>query len=418
MIFKYRARTESGTINSGTREAGSEGEALSWIREQGWSPIHIEAGVSVGALVGLSDDGDNSSFMKKDLRDIFPQRVTLRDKSIVFKQMSTMINAGITIAATLELLSSQTENKTLRSTLTGLRDAVSGGVTLAAAMARYPKVFTNLEIALTRAGEEGGVLDVCMTRLALFVESQYVLQKKIKGAMIYPSVIISVTILAIVALCMFIVPLFRKSFANIGMSELPALTQAIFGFSDFLRAYWFLLPVPFVVIYLIIKYIGKTPPGRRFFDGRKIKAPLFGDILFKSIMSRSFRTLSTLVTAGVTILDSLEMSSGVSDNVIVREALDTMRERAQNGVLLSTTLREQKLFPVMVAHMVAVGEETGNIDDVLSKVADWYDMELDEKIKSLTSIIEPLIIVIVGGVVGLLVGAIFIPLLQSLQQFM
>jgi type IV pilus assembly protein PilC len=413
VIFKYRARTESGTINSGIREAESEIEALTWIRDQGWAPIHVEAGNTVGSLVGLNTE--RSALLGKDL---FPKKVTLRDKSIIFKQMATMINSGITIAATLELLAAQTENKTLAKAMAGLRDAVSGGVTLASAMARYPKIFNNLEVALTRAGEEGGVLDICMTRLAAFVESQYVLQKKIKGALIYPVVIVSVTILAIVALCLFIVPLFRKSFANIGMSELPALTQAIFSFSDFLRAYWFLIPVPFILIYLGIKAIAKTPPGRRFFDARKLKAPLFGDIIFKAIMSRTFRTFATLVTAGVTILDALEMSSGVSDNVIVGEALDVMRERAQNGILLSVTLREQKLFPVMVAHMVAVGEETGNVDEVLTKVADWYDMELDEKIKSLTSIIEPVIIVLVGAVVGLVVGSIFIPLLQSLQQFM
>jgi type IV pilus assembly protein PilC len=413
VIFKYRARTESGAINSGTREAESESAALTWIRSQGWSPIHVEAGAVSSAMVELNTG--KSSLLGKDL---FPKKVTLKDKSIIFKQMATMINSGIPIASTLELLASQTENKTLAAAIGGLRDAVSGGVTLASAMARYPKIFNNLEVALTRAGEEGGVLDVCMTRLAIFVESQYVLQKKIKGAMIYPAVIVTVTIIAIVALCLFIVPLFRKSFANIGMTELPALTQAIFGFSDFLRSFWFLIPTPFILIFFAIKAIGKTPPGRRFFDARKLKAPLFGDIIFKAIMSRTFRTFSTLVTAGVTILDSLEMSSGVADNVIVGEALDVMRERAQNGVLLSTTLREQKLFPVMVAHMVAVGEETGNIDDVLTKVADWYDMELDEKIKSLTSIIEPLIIVLVGAVVGLVVGSIFIPLLQSLQNFM
>jgi type IV pilus assembly protein PilC len=413
VIFKYRARTASGTINSGTREAESESDALSWIREQGWAPIHLEVGASASSMMGLNNE--RPAFLSKEL---FPKKVTLRDKSIIFKQMATMINSGITIAATLELLASQTENKTLAGAMGGMRDAVSGGVTLAASMARYPKIFNNLEIALTRAGEEGGVLDVCMTRLAVFVESQYVLQKKIKGAMIYPAVIVTVTIIAIVALCLFIVPLFRKSFANIGMTELPALTQAIFGFSDFLRAWWFLIPMPFILIYFIIKAVSKTSPGKRFFDARRIKAPLFGDIIFKSIMSRTFRTLSTLVTAGVTILDSIEMSSGVAGNVIVSEALDVMRERAQNGILLSVTLREQKLFPVMVAHMVAVGEETGNVDEVLSKVADWYDMELDEKIKSLTSIIEPVIIVLVGAVVGLVVGSIFIPLLQSLQQFM
>jgi type IV pilus assembly protein PilC len=275
-----------------------------------------------------------------------------------------------------------------------------------------------LEISLTRAGEEGGVLDICMSRLAVFVESQYVLQKKIKGAMIYPAFIVTATVGAIVALCLFIVPLFRASFANIGMSELPKLTSMIFGFSDFLRAWWFTIPLPFVAIFFAARFIGKTPLGRRFFDRQKLRMPLFGDIIFKAIMARTFRTLATLVTAGVSILDSIEMSAGVASNIIVSDALELVRERAQNGVLLSNTLREQKLFPVMVAHMVAVGEETGNIDDVLSKVADWYDMELDEKIKSLTSIIEPLVIVMVGGAVGLIVGDIFIPLLQSLQQFM
>jgi type IV pilus assembly protein PilC len=413
LIFKYRARTESGAINSGSREAETEGEALSWIRAQGWAPIQLEAGASVGSMAGLSTE--QSSFFKKNL---FPKKVSLRDKSIIFKQMATMINSGITIASTLELLASQTENSTLATTIAGMRDAVSGGVTLTSAMARYPNVFNNLEISLTRAGEEGGVLDICMTRLAAFVESQYVLQKKIKGAMIYPAVIVTVTLLALVALCIFIVPLFRKSFANIGMTQLPALTSAIFGFSDFLRSYWFLIPVPFIALFFLIRFIGKTPVGRRFFDARKLKAPLFGDIIFKAIMARTFRTFATLVTAGVTILDSIEMSAGVSDNVIVSEALDLMRERAQNGILLSVTIREQKLFPVMVGHMVAVGEETGNVDEVLTKVADWYDMELDEKIKSLTSIIEPLVILLVGCVVGIIVGAIFIPLLQSLQQFM
>jgi type IV pilus assembly protein PilC len=418
VIFKYRARTASGTINSGTREAESEGDALSWIREQGWAPIHLEASGSVGSMMGMSGSNVNKEKSALFGKGIFPKKVTLRDKSIIFKQIATMVNSGITIASTLELLASQTENKTLAGAMAGMRDSVSGGVTFAAAMARYPKIFNNLEIALTRAGEEGGVLDICMTRLALFVESQYVLQKKIKGAMIYPIVIVTVTILAVVALCLFIVPLFRKSFANIGMKELPALTQAIFSFSDLLRAWWFMIPVPFVLIYFAIRAIGKTPLGRRFFDARKIKAPLFGDIIFKAIMSRTFRTLATLVTAGVAILDAIEMSSGVAGNLIVSEALDVMRERAQNGILLSVTLREQKLFPIMVSHMVAVGEETGNVDEVLSKVADWYDMELDEKIKSLTSIIEPLVIVLVGGVVGLVVGSIFIPLLQSLQQFM
>ena len=350
--------------------------------------------------------------------EIFPQKVTLKDKNVVFKQMATMINAGITIAATLELLASQSENKTLAKTLAAMRDAVSGGVTMAASMARHPKVFNNLEISLVRAGEEGGVLDLTMSRLAGFVEAQYALQKKIKSAMMYPSVIVFFTVLAMCAMCAFIVPMFRGAFANIGMSELPMATAIVFGFSDFLRDYWFLLPVPFIMFVIVLKMLYKTESGHTILDGWKLKAPLFGGIIFKSIMTRAFRTFATLVQAGVSMLDAIEMSAGVADNVIVGRAFELMRERAQNGVMLSITLKEQKLFPIMVAHMVAVGEETGQIEDVLSKVADWYDMELDEQIKALTSIIEPVLIVFIGLAVGFVVGAIFIPLVQAMQHFM
>jgi len=410
--FKYKARTQTGAISSGTRDAVSESAAASWIREQGWSPISIEAKAGGGLLSKEGGGGINLNV------EIFPQKVTLKDKSIVFKQMATMVNAGITIAATLDLLASQTENKTLASAIGAMRDAVGSGVTLAAAMARHPKVFSTLEISLVKAGEEGGVLDVSMNRLAFFVESQYALQKKVKSAMTYPTVIIFFTMLALTGLCAFIVPTFRQAFANIGMEELPAMTAAIFGFSDFLRNYFWTIPIPFILLWIALKQTYKTEGGKRFLDARKLKMPMFGEIISKSIMSRSFRTFATLVTAGVSILDALEMSGNVADNAVVSDAFYTMKDRTQNGLMLSMALKEQKVFPVMAAHMVAVGEETGQIDDVLAKVADWYDMELDEKIKALTSIIEPVLIVFVGLVVGLVVGSIFVPLIQSMQSFM
>lgn len=415
MIFKYRARTATGVVSSGKREAASESAALSWIRDQGWSPIFVEAEGALGTIAAKSEGGEKKSILQLEL---LPAKVTLRDKSVVFKQMATMINSGITIAATLDLLAGQTENSTLKKAIAGMRDAVSSGTTLAASMGRYPKVFNNLEISLVRAGEEGGVLDISMARLAAFVESQYSLQKKIKSAMMYPTVVTCFTVLALVALCMFIVPMFRQAFANIGMAELPALTAAIFGFSDFLVKYWYLLPVPFILIWIILKVVYKTEKGHRILDKAKLKLPIMGDIIFKAIMARSFRTFATLVTAGVSILDSIEMSAGVADNIIVGDAFRIMRERAQNGIPLSVTIKEQKLFPSMVAHMVAVGEETGQVDEVLTKVADWYDLELDEKIKALTSIIEPVLIVVIGLGVGLVIGSIFIPLIQAMQQFM
>lgn len=415
MIFRYRAKTATGVISQGKREATSEAAMLNWVREQGWTPILVEA---EGSSVSYDPYAPETLWQKILQFELLPQRVTLKDKSVIFKQMSTMINSGVTIAATLDLLASQTENRTLGRAIAGMRDAVGAGVTLTAAMGRFPKVFTNLEMSLVRAGEEGGVLDLAMSRLAAFVESQYALIKKIKSAMMYPAVIILFTIIALVALCMFIVPMFRQAFANIGMKQLPSLTSAIFSFSDMLREYWYLIPVPFILLYIGMKMWYKTPSGQRVLDRLRLKLPIVGGISFKAIMARSFRTLSTLVAAGVSILDSLEMAAGVADNVIVGDSFRLMRERAQNGIPLSITIKEQKLFPAMVAHMTAVGEETGQVDEVLTKVSDWYDLELDEQIKALTSIIEPVLIVIIGLAVGLVIGSIFIPLIQAMQQFM
>jgi type IV pilus assembly protein PilC len=381
------------------------------MREQGWSPISIEA--QGGALsLGIEKEGGSA------LGELFPQKVTLKDKNVLFKQMATMVNAGITIAGTMDLLASQIENKTLGKAVSEIRDAVSSGVTTAAAFARHPKIFSNLEISLIRAGEEGGVLDTSLARLATFVEAQYTLQKKIKGAMMYPSVVMVFTLIIVGVLCIFIVPMFKKAFANIGVKSMPGLTAAVFGISDFLRGYWYLIPVPFIVGVVALKQINKTEEGRKILDRARLRAPLFGDIVFKAIMARAFRTFATLVTAGVSILDAIEMSGNVADNWVIGDAFRVMRERAQNGVMLSITIKEQKLFPSMVAHMVAVGEETGQVDDVLSKVADWYDVELDEKIKGLTSIIEPIMIIFVGLVVGLVVASVFIPIIQAMQTFM
>ena len=416
MLFKYKVRTATGAISTGTREAANESAAVSWMREQGWSPISVEA--QGGGLLSGDKAGGGSALNTNIEINLFPKKVTLKDKNVLFKQMSTMVNAGITIAATMDLMASQVENKTLSKAINEIRDAVSGGVTTAAAFARHPKIFTNLEVALLRAGEEGGILDVTLSRLASFVEAQYALQKKIKGAMMYPAVIVFITIMVLVGLCLFIVPTFRKAFANIGITDMPAITAAIFGFSDMLRAYWWAFPIPFIIIAFAIKHINRTEKGKETFDKLKLKLPVFGDIIFKSIMTRAFRTLATLVTAGVSILDSIEMSAGVADNFVIGEAFSIIRDRAQNGIMMSVSIKEQKLFPSMVGHMVAVGEETGQIDEVLSKVADWYDMELDEKIKGLTAIIEPVMIVFVGLVVGLVVASVFIPIIGAMQHFL
>ena len=215
-----------------------------------------------GSLFAASDDS-KKSLMSMEL---WPQKVGLLDKNVVFKQMATMINAGITVAATLELLSTQTENRTLANALSGMKETVSSGVTFTASMARYPKVFTTLEIALVHAGEQGGVLDVSMNRLAKFVEAQYSLQRKVRSAMTYPFVVVFFTLSALALLSLLIVPLFRKAFANIGMETLPALTNFVFSVSDVMKAYWYLFPLPFVALWLVLRYMRRTEGGRRFLD--------------------------------------------------------------------------------------------------------------------------------------------------------
>lgn len=341
MIFKYKVRVANGDIRNGIHEAATEEAALLCIREQGWSPINVEPERGVGSLFAASDDS-KKSLMSMEL---WPQKVGLLDKNVVFKQMAMMINAGITVAATLELLSTQTENRTLANALSGMKETVSAGVTFTASMARYPKVFTTLEIALVHAGEQGGVLDVSMNRLAKFVEAQYSLQRKVRSAMTYPFMVVFFTLSALALLSLLIVPLFRKAFANIGMETLPALTNFVFSVSDVMKAYWYLFPIPFVALWLVLRYMRRTEGGRRFLDRLSLKMPVSGDIVYKIIMARSFRTFATLVKAGVPILDAIEMSSEVADNVVVRKAFDIIRERAQNGVALSATIRSQKLFP-------------------------------------------------------------------------
>ena len=417
VLFKYRVRTQAGDITDGLKEAQTEDAMISWIKKQGWIPISVEANASgASAITDIRKPKGEKTFSLNI--EIIPQKVKLMEKNVLFKQMSVMINAGITIGETLNVLKRQTENKTLMRTLDGLVDSVSSGVTFASAMGRYPKVFTTLEVALVRAGEEGGVMDISMRRLAEFVEAQYALKKRIKSAMTYPSVVMVFVMLVLVLLALVIVPMFRKAFANLGIVQLPALTRFIFGISDSMKNYWFIFPIPFILIWLGLKYTNKTKAGRRFLDKRKLKAPVFGDIVYKVVMARTFRTFATLVASGIPIIDAIEMSSGVADNAVIEDAFDLIKDRAKNGITMSATVREEKLFPPMVAHMLAVGEETGRIDEVLSKIADWYDMELKEKVDTLSAAMEPFLIVVIGIVVGLVVASVFIPLVQAMQQFM
>ncbi|MBP9627455.1 MAG: type II secretion system F family protein, partial [Synergistaceae bacterium] len=309
---------------------------------------------------------------------------------------------------------------TLRKSVIGVKEQVNSGVTMATAMGKYPKIFGTLETSLIHAGEEGGVLEISLDRLATFLEKQDALRKKVKSAMTYPTVVIVITLLVMGLMVAIVVPQFKNAYAGLGITPetMPLLTKSIFALAEFLQTKWFLVPLPIIGVYLSWASLGYFPQGRRIQDIARIKAPVVGDIIFKVIITRAFRTLATLVSAGVPILEALDMSGAVADNVIVTEAFMKIKEKAQNGMPINTTMKEQAIFPAMVGHMVAVGEETGRIDEMLEKIAEWYDTELEEKIKGLTSIIEPVLIVFVGIGVGLVVGAVFIPLISAMQHFM
>lgn len=407
MRYKYRAKAQGGALMTGIRDVEDQTAMLQWIRNQGWSPVSIE-----------KEKNEASSLLSLNIE--LPQKVTIKDKSVLFRQIATMVGAGVTIASSLELLSTQTANPTLRKAVVSVKNDVGSGITMAQAMKKHPKIFGTLETSLIHAGEEGGVLEISLDRLATFLEAQDSLRKKVKSAMTYPVVVIIITILVLGLMTAIVVPQFKTAYGNLGITEdkMPALTRYIFALADFLRTGWFLVPLPALGVYGLWVLIGKLPGGKKFQDTVKIKAPVTGDIAFKVIITRTFRTLATLVNAGVPILEALDMSAAVADNVIVTSAFLKIKEKAQNGMPLNTTMKELPVFPAMVGHMVAVGEETGRIDEMLDKIAEWYNTELEEKIKGLTSIIEPVLIVIVGIGVGLVVGSVFIPLIGAMQNFM
>jgi type IV pilus assembly protein PilC len=391
--FLWKGRTASGATASGELAAGSQADVVAALRQKKIIPTSIK--------------------VKEEKRGLtlFGGRVSKRDLAVFTRQFSTMLNAGLPLLTCLEILGKQTESQGLRRVLVEVRGDVEGGLSLADALRRQPRVFDNLYVNMVESGETGGALDVILMRLATYLEKTAALIRKIRGAMIYPAIITLVAIGAIAVMMLFVIPIFAKMFEGVG-AELPPMTQLVMAMSKFLQIW--ALPVLIITIALItvINRWHKTESGARALDPIFLKIPILGDLQKKQSIARFSRTLSTLLSSGVPIIDALEITARSSGNSVVEDAILKARTSIKGGENIADPLSKTAVFPPMVTQMIAIGEASGGLDDMLAKVADFYDAEVDQAVENLTSAMEPVIMVVLGGIVGFLVISMYLPIFQ------
>ena len=398
-VFAYKARSRSGEVLEDKMEGSDTMAVAQTLRQQGLLVIDIkEQGVG-----------------QKDILEPF-KKVKLTDLVVFTRQFATMINAGLPIVRSLYILSEQTDNKKLKETLDDVRKDVEAGLAISEALEKHPKVFNKLYTEMVRAGEIGGILDEVLLRIAAQLEKDQDLRRKIKSAMTYPIVVLVLAILAASFMLIFIVPIFAKMFEDLG-GTLPLPTRISMGLSEILTSIWgvFIYGALIAGVMFFLRW-RKTESGRKIVDPAMLKIPAkIGDIIQKAALARFARTLGTLSAAGVPILQSLEVTANSSGNYVIEKALLQSREAVREGIPIYQPLEEEPVFPPMVTRMIAVGEETGDIDGMLTKIAEFYESEVDAAVKSLTSIIEPLMIVVVGGIVGGIIISMYLPMFQIFE---
>jgi len=340
--------------------------------------------------------------------------IKMRDIVIFTRQFSTMINAGLPLVQALDILAKQTENKVLAAATRDIVFDVESGHTVADALAKHPKAFSELYVNMVAAGEAGGILDTILMRLATFMEKNDALVRKVKGAMIYPGVIMSVAVIAISVLLIFVIPVFQNMFAGVGMA-LPLPTRVVIAASNFLRGYWWAVLAAGVGGSFMFKRYYASSSGKLVIDRLMLRIPVLGDVLRKSAVSRFTRTLGTLISSGVSILDGLEITAKTAGNRVIQDAIMQSRASIAGGDTIAAPLQKSQVFPPMVISMIAVGEQTGGLDEMLSKIADFYDEEVDAAVSNLLSLLEPIMIVFLGVVVGGMVVAMYLPIFDMIN---
>jgi type IV pilus assembly protein PilC len=391
--FTYTARSFAGEMRTATLEAASRDDVIAQLRRQRLNVVKIDEATP-----------------KKPRKS----HIKMRDIVILTRQFSTMINAGLPLVQAMTILADQTQNSTLSDIMRKVVFDVESGNTVADALAKHPNAFSNLYVNMVAAGEAGGILDTILMRLATFMEKNDALIRKVKGAMIYPSVIMAVAGIAVTTLLIFVIPVFENLFTSAGLA-LPLPTRIVMGASRFLKGYWWMVLAAFGSAVFLYKRYAATSDGRLKIDKALLKMPVLGDVLRKSAVSRFTRTLGTLISSGVSILDGLEITAKTAGNRVVQDAIMESRASIAGGDTIAQPLKKSGVFPPMVISMISVGEQTGGLDEMLSKIADFYDEEVDAAVSNLLSLLEPIMIVFLGIVVGGMVVAMYLPIFDMIN---
>jgi type IV pilus assembly protein PilC len=395
-IYQWKARTRQGTLKKGEIEAVNDQAVMAQLRSQLLMPVSVKE--------KAKDVTEYLRFMK--------QGISTRELVIFTRQFATMIDAGLPLVQCLDILAEQNPNKRFKGIIREVRQEVEQGSTFAEALRKHPKPFDALYVNLVQAGEIGGILDTILNRLAVYLEKADSLARKVKGAMVYPTTVLVVAIGVVVLMLVKVIPTFAKMFQDFG-GELPAPTQLVISMSNFMQQWiWAFLIVVFLAVTAFLRARKQSKRFRRATDALFLRAWVFGPLLQKVAVARFTRTLGTMIASGVPILDGLEIVARTAGNVVIEEALLDVRSAISEGKTIAEPLQESGVFPGMVVQMIAVGEETGAMESMLSKIADFYDEEVDAAVEALTALLEPMMMVFLGGTVGGLLIAMYLPIFK------
>jgi type IV pilus assembly protein PilC len=395
--FIWKGRSPAGEVLSGELQADDKQELINQLRKRRILITSVQP----------------KSVVNKEIR-LRPPSVSVRELGIFTRQFATMINSGLPLVQCLNILGQQADNEYFKKVTLDVMSSVESGSTLAEAMGKHPKVFSRLYVNMVDAGESGGILDVIFQRLSTYLEKAEALRRKVKGALTYPAIVVFVALGATIFMLMFIIPTFAKMFTDFG-GTLPMPTRIVMGLSDFLRNFWWALFGSVAGIVVGLKAYYKTPAGHMNIDRLSLGVPVLGTVIRKSAVARFTRTLGTLISSGVPILDGLEITARTAGNAVVEKAIVETRGSISEGNTIAEPLGNCKVFPPMVVQMISVGEQTGALDEMLNKIADFYDDEVDAAVEAMTAVIEPAMIVIMGVVVGGMLIAMYLPMFKLIS---
>jgi type IV pilus assembly protein PilC len=394
--YAYKVRDRGGNLISGTLVADNEGLVLQRLREQGLTPLEV----------GKQGRGLNIELTKK--------KVKLKELAVFSRQFATMVNSGLPILRALSILADQTSNPELAKTLAACRVDIEQGASLSSALQKHPKVFNDLYVSMVKSGETGGSLDSVLLRLADMIENEVRLRGKIKSAMTYPVAVVALVGLIMTAMLLFVVPQFKNIYGQLG-GTLPLPTRLLLMASDIFKKFWFIVLIGIFVGRFFFRRWKATPAGRESVDAFKLRVPVFGSLFHKTALARFAGTLSMLLRSGVPILQALDIVSDTVNNKVISKAVGDVQASVREGESMAKPLAKHKVFPPMVVQMLAVGEETGQVDVMLEKVATFYNQEVEASVDALTSLIEPLLIAVIGGAVGAAVIALYMPMFNIIK---